>query len=240
VAWDPKGNGRQSIRASYGIFFDTPESFTDRDFGQMAPWASSVSLTAPVGGFDDPYRDYLGGNPFPGPYPAPRNSTFVLAGLYVNFPLNLHHMYTQNWNFSYQAQVGADWLLSATYIGNGARHLRAAFERNPAVFIPGASTIANTNNRRLLTQINPKEGAYYATITNMDDGLTTSYNGLRLSAQHRFSRNFTLLSVYTWSHCMQNAETLGNRVSQGSNQYQDPNNRNADTGPCDFDLRSAA
>jgi hypothetical protein len=36
---------------------------------------------------------------------------------------------------------------------------------------------------------------------------------------------------------MQNAETLGNRVSQGSNQYQDPNNRNADTGPCDFDLR---
>jgi len=36
---------------------------------------------------------------------------------------------------------------------------------------------------------------------------------------------------------MQNAETLGNRVSQGSNQYQDPNNRNADTAPCDFDLR---
>src|SRR5262249_34540179 len=54
---------------------------------------------------------------------------------------------------------------------------------------------------------------------------------------HRFSHNFTLLSVYTWSHCMQNAETLGNRLSQGSNQYQDPNNRNADTAPCDFDLR---
>jgi hypothetical protein len=29
----------------------------------------------------------------------------------------------------------------------------------------------------------------------------------------------------------------GNRVSQGSNSYQDPNNRNADTSPRDFDLR---
>ena len=237
LAWDPSGNGKQSVRTSYGIYYDTPLSFTNRDFGQSAPWASSVSLTAPVGGFDDPYRDYPGGNPFPGPYPAPKDSTFVLAGLYVNLPLDLHHMYTQNWNLSYQAQVAGNWLLSASYIGNAARHLRAAFERNPAVYIPGASTVANTNNRRLLNQLNPKEGQYYATITNMTDGLTTNYNGLRLSAQHRFSHNFTLLSVYTWSHCMQNAETLGNRVSQGSNQYQNPNNRDADIASCDFDLR---
>jgi hypothetical protein len=203
----------------------------------MAPWASSVSLTLPTGGFDDPFRDYPGGNPFPGPYPAPKNSTFVLAGLYVNFPLNLHHMYTQNYSLSYQTQVGGNWLLSANYVGNGARHLRAGFERNPAVYIPGASSAANTQARRTLNLLNPKEGQYYATITTMDDGLTTNYNGLRLSAQHRFSHNFTLLTVYTWSHCMQNGETLGNRLSQGSNQYQDPNNRSADIGPCDFDLR---
>jgi len=92
----PSRNGKAKHSRLYGIFFDTPESFTDRDFGQSAPWASSVSLTAPIGGFDDPYRDYPGGNPFPGPYPAPKNSTFVQAGLYVSLPLNLHHMYTQN------------------------------------------------------------------------------------------------------------------------------------------------
>ena len=236
LAWDPAGHGRQSLRASYGIYFDTPESFTDRDFGQSAPWASSVSLTAPVGGFDDPYRDYPGGNPFPGPYPPTKNSPFVLAGLYVNLPLNLHHMYTQNWNVSYEAQLAGNWMVSATYMGNDARHLRGAYELNPAVYGAGA-TVANTNSRRLLSQINPAQGAYYATITTMDDGLTSNYNGLRVSAQHRFSHNFTLLSVYTWSHCMQNAETLGNRVSQGANSYQDPSHRNADTAPCDFDLR---
>lgn len=237
LAWDPSGKGQQSLRASYGIFFDTPESFTARDWGLLAPWGNSVSLTAPPGGFANPFQGYPGGNPFPTPYPPTRDSTFPLNGLYVNFPLNLHHMYHQQWDFSYQFQFGANWLASASYLGNKATHLRSSFEENPAVYIPGASTVSNTNARRLLSQINPKEGPYYANITMVDDGATTSYNALRLSLQHRFSHRFTLLSVYTWSHCMQNAETYGNRNSQGANSYQNPYNRNADTGPCDFDLR---
>jgi len=36
---------------------------------------------------------------------------------------------------------------------------------------------------------------------------------------------------------MQNAETYGNRNNIGSEQYQNPYDRNADTAPCDFDLR---
>ena len=80
-------------------------------------------------------------------------------------------------------------------------------------------------------------GAYYSTITTIDDGVTNAYNALRLSVQHRFSHNFTLLSVYTWSHCMQNAETMANCNSEGANTYQDPYNRDLDSGPCDSDLR---
>jgi hypothetical protein len=114
--------------------------------------------------------------------------------------------------------------------------LRASNEANPAIYGPGA-TLANTNQRRLLYRLNPAAGAYFATITMMDDGATTRYNALRLSAQHRFAHNFTLLSVYTYSHCLQNAETLNNRISTGSNTYQDPNNRNADRSVCDADLR---
>jgi hypothetical protein len=60
---------------------------------------------------------------------------------------------------------------------------------------------------------------------------------LRISAQHRFSKGFTVNSVYTWSHCLQNAEPLANRNSQGANYYQNPYNRDADYGSCDFDLR---
>ncbi len=237
IAWDPSGNGKQSIRSSYGVFFDTPETFTARDLGASAPWGYNVSLTAPAGGLANPYLGYPGGNPFPTPIPPTANSTFPAAGQYINFPLNLHHMYHQQWDFSYQRQIGANWLVTAAYLGSKATHLRASVEANPAVYIPGASTVSNTQQRRLLTILNPTQGPFYSNITQADDGVNTNYNALRISAQHRFAVNFTLLSVYTWSHCMQNAETYGNRNSIGSAQYQNPYNRDGDIGPCDFDLR---
>ena len=237
VAWDPSGQGRWSLRASYGVFFDTPETFTARDLAASAPWANAISLTAPAGGLSDPFLGYPGGNPFPAPYPPTPATVFVAGGQYVNFPLDLHHMYHQQWDLSYQRQLTHDWLVTAAYLGNKATHLRTSIEANPAVYIPGASTVPNTQSRRLLTQLNPSQGPFYSKITQADDGVSTSYNAFRASIQHRFSNNFTLLSVYTWSHCMQNAETFGNRNSLGSALYQNPYYRDGDIGPCDFDLR---
>jgi hypothetical protein len=236
LAWDPTGSGKQSIRASYGIFFDTPLSYTDKDFAAAPPWASTITLTAPSGGFADPFLGYPGGNPFPGVFPPGRNATFNQLGTYTSLPLNLHHTYMQQWDLSLQRQLGSDWLVSASYLGNKAVHLRASYEQNPAIYGPGA-TLGNTNQRRLLYRLNPVAGAYYSTITTMDDGVNSNYHALRLSVQHRFSHNFTLLSVYTWSHCLQTGEGIADRLTLGSNTYQNPANRNADYGDCDADVR---
>ena len=235
LAWDPAGNGKQSIRASYGIFFDTPPSYTDKDFAAAPPWANTITMTAPTGGFANPFLGYPGGDPFPNPPPS-KNVPFNPLGTYTTLPLNLHHMYMQQWDLSVQRQMGSDWLVSASYVGNKAVHLRAAYEQNPAIYGPGA-TVANTNQRRLLYLLNPAAGVYYSTITTMDDGVNTNYQALRLSLQHRFSHNFTLLSVYTYSHCLETGEVIADRVVIGSNTYQNPANRNADYGDCDADLR---
>jgi hypothetical protein len=237
MAWDPSGKGTNSLRGSYGIFFDTPETFTARDLGASPPWGNAISLTAPAGGLANPFLGYPGGNPFPVPYPPTSTTTFPAAGQFINFPLNLHHMYHQQWDLSYQREIAKDWLVTAAYLGSKATHLRTSIEGNPAVYIAGSSTVANTQSRRILTLLNPTQGAFYSKITQADDGVSANYNALRISAQHRFSHNFTVLSVYTWSHCMQNAETYGNRNSLGTALYQDPNNRNGDIAPCDFDLR---
>ena len=236
LAWDPTGSGKQSVRASYGIFFETPHSYTDKDFAAAPPWASTITLTAPAGGFANPFLGYPGGNPFPLPTPPAKDATFITSGTYVSLPLNLHHMYMQQWNLSLQRQLGNNWVVSASYVGNHAVHLRASFEQNPAVYGPGA-TLGNTNQRRFLSRLNPTAGAYYGTITTMDDGVDTNYNALRLSAQHRFSHNFTLLSVYTYSHCLQTGQVIADRLILGTNTYQNPNNRDADYGDCDADLR---
>jgi hypothetical protein len=233
LAWDPTGSGRQSIRASYGIFYDTPESYLTAPFSQSAPWGSQINITAPVGGFVNPFLNYPGGNPFPTPFPPTKNVIFPQQATYVNMPLNLHHPYMQQWDLSVERQIARDWLASATYVGNKATHLYSSEEANPAVYGAGA-TLTNTNQRRVLYLLNPAAGAYYSTITQVDDGDNTHYNALRLSLQHRFAQHFTLLSVYTYSRCMQDAVTLPNKIS--GNQYQNPYNRNADYGRCDFDL----
>jgi hypothetical protein len=126
LAWDPSGKGTQSVRGSYGIFFDTPETFTARDLGASAPWGNAISLTAPAGGLANPFLGFPGGNPFPAPCPPTSTTTFPAAGQYINFPLNLHHMYHQQWDLSYQRQVARDWLVTVAYLGSKATHLRTS------------------------------------------------------------------------------------------------------------------
>lgn len=240
-AWDPTGSGKQTVRSSYGIFYDTPLVYLNALAADAPPWGNEIGLTAPTGGLGNPYAGVAGGNPFPTPYPPTKNETFNPEGVYVNLPLNLHHSYMQQWDLSYQRQFGNNWLLSATYLGNKATHLWTSTEQDPAVYIPGScagkpcSTVANTNSRRVLYLANPAAGSFFSTITLLDDGDNSNYNALMLSLQHRFSNNFTLLSNYTYSHCLQDSQVIGDKLA--GNAYQNPYNRNANYGNCDFDLR---
>lgn len=236
LAWDPTGTGTESVRASYGIFFDQPESYTDRDFSLGSPWASQITLTSPAGGFVNPFAGYPGGDPYPLPYPPSPTSVFPIGGSYINLPLNLHHPYMQQWDLSLERQFRGGWFVTANYIGNKATHFRSGTEENPATYIPGSSTTGNTAKRRKLYLLNPTAGAYYSTITFMDDGVNTGYNALKLSAQHRLSQRYTVLVSYTWSHALQDTETLANRLT--GNQESDPYDRNHDYGPADFDIRN--
>ncbi|MGH9445234.1 MAG: carboxypeptidase regulatory-like domain-containing protein, partial [Terriglobia bacterium] len=244
--WDPKGNGRQTIRASYSIFYDTPETFyVDRSTNQP-PWANNISLTSPAGGFTDPFLDYPGGNPFP--LPSPPTSTFVFPpeGIYVNFPQNLHPTYMQQWDLSWQRQFANNWMVSATYIGNRTIHLWGGTEQDPAVFLTAAQCAAagisastcqstkSTNQRRVFALQNPVQGPKIATMALTWDGASASYNGVILSTQHRFSKNYTLLFNYTYSHCLSDTDFTGELTGPS---VQDPYDPNADYGNCGFDLR---
>ena len=206
MIWDPSGDGKTTIRASYGIFYDTPQLFFYTRFANNPPWGAQISLSNPAGGFSNPYLGYPGGNPFPGLSNISTNSIFPLAGVYVNMPLNAHAPYLQQWNFSFQRQVGADWLISATYLGSETTHFWTGTELDPAVYGPGATT-GNTNNRRVLYLLNPAQGKYYSTIGQLDDGGTESYNGLLLSLQKRFAHNLSALANYTLAHCVSDPET---------------------------------
>ena len=107
---------------------------------------------------------------------------------------------------------------------------------NPAIYAAGATT-GNTNARRFLTQLNPTQGAFYATIGMYDDGGIANYNGMLLSVQHR-AKNFNLVANYTLAHCLSEAETTElTGPSYLIPPSYNPNGRSYSYSNCDSDHR---
>jgi hypothetical protein len=240
IAWDPTGSGRWSVRASYGMFYEDPEMAYFESYGYIAPYGNEVSLTSPAGGFSHPYAAYPGGDPFPLPFPPSVNAPFVLGGEFLTLPLHMKPPDTQVWNLSIQRQVGASLLLTASYLGNKSTHRWLSVEGDPAVYIPGTcdgspcSTEANTQQRRVLSLINPTAGALIGTLPTSIDGGNAEYNALLLSANRRLSNNFSVLANYTWSHCLSEGEQ---NAEQGGGTIQNTHDIFANRGNCLSDVR---
>ena len=205
VVWTPRGDERTSVRASWGIFYDTPHLFFNTRFANNPPWGAQITISNPTGGFSDPYLGYPGGNPFPALNTGWATQPFPAFGVYVNTPLNVEPTSLQQWNVSLQRQFG-DWLAGVSYLGNHSSHLWRATELNPAVYGPGATT-ANTNQRRVLELQNFAQGQFYGTIGQLDDTGRANYGALLLSLQRRLKNNLSVLSNWTISKCMSDPAT---------------------------------
>ena len=239
LVWDPAGEGKQTIRSGFAWIHDTIELFYPERWTTNPPYASSVSLTS--GQFSEPWATYPGGDPFPGA------SIFPSEGTYVTIPGDVHATYTMQWNLSYQRQVAANWKLTASYVGNRTNHILGAREIDPAVYLglgactinsvsyTSCSTTSNTNQRRPLYLLNPVQGALYSSIVQTDDGNVAHYNALGLSVEHRFAHGVNWLANYTYSQCLSTYDFGGELAG---NNYQNPSNRRAEMGRCNFDRRN--
>jgi hypothetical protein len=242
-AWDPKGDGRMTIRAAYGLFRDFPQMFIYSQIVANPPWNSVVSVSQPPGGFLNPWQGYPGGSPFP--YTVSPSSAWANSQQVVAIPQNSQQPYMQQWNLSVQRQFGADWLVAANYLGNNITHVLSSDEENPAVYLPGPSCViagksytpcsstSNTTQRRFLTLLNPSQGQFFGPLIQADDGGTRHYDGLILSVQRRRSRGVTVQGNYTWSHCI---GTL-TQVSFSGAAYDTLARRGANRGNCSEDRR---
>lgn len=231
TVWTPSGDGSFSVRASWGIFYDAPHLFFNTRFSNNPPWGAQITIPNPVGGFSDPYLGYPGGNPFPALNDNWQSVAFPTAGVYVNAPIDLKPTQLHQWNLSVQKGLG-NWLFSASYLGNRSLNLWRATELNPAVPIAGA-TVANTNQRRVLSLQDPVRGAFYGTIGQVDDTGRANYNGMLLSVQRRLSNNWSVLSNWTISKCMSDPAT----TEITGPTIVDPNNPDLDYSYCASDRR---
>jgi hypothetical protein len=100
------------------------------------------------------------------------------------------------------------------------------------------STIKNQQARFALTEANPAQGNQYTgggggTVL-VDDIGWANYNGMVATIQHRLSSTFSMLSNFTWSHCL-NISDAGGDVTGTS--VENPYNWGMDYARCGSDYR---
>ena len=230
LVWDPRGEGRQTLRVAYGRLYDLPHLQTYTGLAQMSPWGNSIVLNNFPQGWDNPWAATPGGDPIPELLKGPSaNSVFPLGGNYTAYPLDLQATAVDQWNASYQRQIAPNWMVSANYIGSTTQHVWTTNQINPAVYSPGATT-ATTQARRVLSLQNPAEGRYFASIQELDDDGTANYNGLLMSVQRRRGDGLSIQANYTISRCI--SDRWNSEPGVAGAPYVIPGDRAADRGHC--------
>src|SRR5216117_1539945 len=180
LAWDVNGNGRTSVRTSYGFnYVPVPGDFRERYSG-TGPWGGRITLSSPIGGLENPYLGVPGGDIFP--YDVNKNAPYPPYGWIYSQPYDIPTPYQQTWTLSIQRQIGNDWLVSGSYLGSNLIHLWGNQSLNPAVYIPGGpctingvtynpcSTLGNTDARRVFGFQKPADAAKIGFVALADAG----------------------------------------------------------------------
>jgi hypothetical protein len=223
VAWDPRGDGRLSLRAAYGLYYEDFRSDLWTYPAVNQPFVIREFTNTPQS-FQDPYAGRE--NPFPYVY-SPETARFQFPmGLFTVIAPELKMAHMHQMSLSVEQALPLKLVAKAAYVGKRADNLIRMEQRNPATYIPGQSTLGNTNARRLGM---PPE---YTSFREITASAGAEYDSLQLSLSRRMSGGLTFMTSYTLGKFMD--EYSSQNLGQTS---QDPNNPEAEWARSDEDRR---
>ena len=239
IAWDPVGDGKTSIRASYGKSYEFVNAQFHLNTSVAPPWGSEVRLNAPPGGLDNPFAGSPGGNTniFPIPSPLTKdNAVFSINGPYESLSSDMQPTRVHLWNVTLERQVWRGWLASVGYVGSRTNNIWETTPLNLAAFAPvngQAPSAANINARRPLTLLDPINGPKYGILDLYVTDGAQRYNGMLLSIRGSGGRyGSTFAANYTLSHCYGAPEGSGGGTPNPATGYNKPEDPHYDDGNC--------
>jgi hypothetical protein len=250
VAYDVFGDGKTSLRAGMGMFYDTRMTgLANNRVVDLTPFSPQVGpLNPPPGPFSDPYCLKTAGctpinNPFPTTFPVASNFVFPtplqVIGYDSRTKLKTPVMYS--WNFGLEHEYAGNILTRIAYVGSHGSHIKESVQLDPA--LPNASSTVRFSDplRRLnlpFAKTFPK-GLFGAVWQGWND-INSSYNSLQASVEKRAAKSLTVQLGYTWSKSIDDLPPGGNVSEIGSDvastlPWDDPNRHAFDRGPSEFD-----
>ena len=222
LAWDVLGNGRTSVRAGYGIFYDATLIGSFLTNIATNPTTSFTNLSISNTRFDNP------GAGTPAVSLAPSN-------LRVWDP-DYKDPYVQHWSLEIQREVLRDTTFSIGYVGTKGTHLIGVVDINQVA--PGAAAAAGlvpaggyitAGIRPRLNSLRPYRG--YNAINAILSAFNSNYHALQTSFNMRFSGSGFFGFAYTWS------KNLTDNSSDRSNAPQNMYDWHAEYGRATLDRR---
>jgi hypothetical protein len=227
-------DAKTSLRGGTGYFYTPPPlmGFFNQ-FTNTAPFAPTFSFNDVA--FEDPFGSVGVRNPFPQEYgprvPGPEVAFTVPTRIQGSIDREYRIMQYGSWNLMLERQLRASWLLRGTYQGNKGTFLSGGREMNPAVYVPGASTVGNTQARRPFQN--------FSQVSKTESGINSHHHGLLLNIEKRFGHGLTVLANHSWQKTIMDSYTnpfsrrWGRGISQDdiahtfkfSNVYQAPDTK---------------
>ena len=214
VAWDPWGDGRTSVRAGYGIFYDNGQEFgnAENDIFLGSGFLTNLSI------LNTTMANPTGGT---------RSFSTAAPQLQSRVPIDYKYPYTQQWSLDVQRQLPGAWFLDVGYYGDNGIHLPGFIDDNqPAenaylacnattpcmsgtnaidfthtITVNGVkqtATVVDSTNTNLLNAIRPYVG--YSGGNFFEEIYTSNYNSLQSQLQRQFHGGSLINVSYTWSH----------------------------------------
>jgi hypothetical protein len=151
---------------------------------------------------------------------------------------------TQEWNLEVQHSFGNNSSLIVNYVGSHGIHETTAFNGLngfcPTVDLSGAGNDCPSGFPGLPTAA---PDGRFVTVTDIRTVAVSHYNGLNITAQHRFNHGLQLQANYLWGHSLDEVSNGGLNpfIANGyGNSLLNPandNNLRASYGNADYDVR---
>jgi hypothetical protein len=220
VAWDPRGDGRMSVRAGAGIFYGSISGNEWNTTADNQPFTVRQQF-ANVFTLADPYRNQPGGvGPFPFEY-NPASPRFTLPATVFGPSLDFVWPKTYQMNVTVEKELLRNFSASVSYVSALGRNLPGSVDRNYPVF-NSTATAANFNARR------PYQPGTLAAARVLESIFKSDYHGLQLAAEKRGSR-FSAKAYYSFNRAFEDLDYQGGGLPavQNSNDLQGERARTA-------------